>query len=157
MRLSFFYGLLLVLAWGPQPAQSTIRIADDYGGRIGDYVNKYQGIRFSRETVMIDGLCASACTIVLGAVSHNQICVTSRAQLGFHSAYDRGINRVGSEVQVINTEATHMLYSLYPPPIKSWIARRGGLPSPNRLAILKGAELMQLYRKCPSTQVLHRE
>ena len=35
--------------------------------RIGTYVDKYQGLRTSGETVIIDGLCASACTIVLGA------------------------------------------------------------------------------------------
>ena len=151
-------GLSLVTYWGlASEAKAVVRIADDYGGRIGDYVSKYQDLRFSGEMVIIDSLCASACTIVLGAVPHNQICVTARAKLGFHAAYDYGLNRVGSQVAVINSDATSMLYHMYPPPIQSWLARRGGLPAPRRLAILQGAELMHLYRKCPSDQALRME
>jgi hypothetical protein len=67
-------------------SQAVVRIADDRGGRIGTYVDRYQGLRTSGETVIIDGLCASACTIILGAVSHDKICVTSAATLGFHAA-----------------------------------------------------------------------
>ena len=34
-------------------------------------------------------VCASACTIVLGAVPRDRICLTPNASLGFHAAYDR--------------------------------------------------------------------
>jgi hypothetical protein len=55
------------------------------------YANdRYDAIRASGQTVIIDGLCLSACTMVLGAVSHNLICVTSQANLGFHAAYNLG-------------------------------------------------------------------
>src|SRR6202007_1730122 len=81
------------------------------GGRIGTYVDKYEDLRTSGQTVVIDGLCASACTMVLGAVPHDRICVTSRAILGFHAAWDSGDN--GREVT--NRGATQMLYSVYPP------------------------------------------
>jgi len=60
------------------PSHAVVRIADDRGGRIGTYVDKYQGLRSSGEAVIIDGLCASACTIVLGAVPHDRICVDPR-------------------------------------------------------------------------------
>jgi hypothetical protein len=65
---------------------------------------------FSGEKVIIDGLCASACTIVLGALPHDRICVTSHASLGFHAAWDFGNH---SRV-VTNPNATQMLYWLYP-------------------------------------------
>ena len=91
-------------------SQAVVRIADDRGGRIGTYVDKYQGLRTSGEAVIIDGLCASACTIVLGAVPHDKICVTSAATLGFHAAWDFGANGRA----VTNPEATQMLYSMYP-------------------------------------------
>src|SRR6516225_8438602 len=68
------------------------RISHDRGGRIGTYVDRYQGMRTSGESVIIDGLCASACTIVLGAIPHDRICVTSHATLGFHAAWDFGAN-----------------------------------------------------------------
>ena len=47
---------------------AAIRIAYDPGGRIGKYVYKYERLRASGETIMIDGLCASACTIVLSKI-----------------------------------------------------------------------------------------
>src|SRR5207248_7260526 len=80
----------LLLLPGVGASQAVVRIADDRGGRIGTYVDRYQGLRTSGETVIIDGLCASACTIVLGAVPHDRICVTSHANLGFHAAWDFG-------------------------------------------------------------------
>ena len=82
-------GLLaaVLLLAGVASSHAVVRIADDRGGRIGTYVDKYQGLRTTGETVIIDGLCASACTIVLGAVPHDKICVTTHANLGFHAAW----------------------------------------------------------------------
>ena len=82
--------VLLLAAAGASHA--AVRIADDPGGQIGSYITKFQRLHSSGQSVIIDGLCASACTIVLGAVPHDKICVTSRAALGFHAAYDFGIN-----------------------------------------------------------------
>ena len=97
-------GLLaaVLLLAGVGVSHAVVRIADDRGGRIGTYVDKYQGLRTSGETVIIDGLCASACTIILGAVPSNRICVTSRATLGFHAAWDVGAHGRA----VTNREAT---------------------------------------------------
>ena len=137
-------GLLaaVLLLAGVGASQAVVRIADDRGGRIGTYVDKYQGLRTSGETVIIDGLCASACTIVLGAISPDKICVTSHAELGFHAAWDFGANGRA----VTNTEATHMLYSMYPSPVKRWISARGGLTP--RMIFLRGKQLQALYKPC---------
>src|SRR6195952_3964119 len=132
---------VLMLA-GIGTSHAIVRIADDRGGRIGTYVDKYQDLRSSGEMVVIDGLCASACTIVLGAVPHDKICVTSHANLGFHAAWDFGANGRA----VTNPEATQMLYSMYPSQIRRWIAQRGGL---NRhMIFLRGKQLMSMYRPC---------
>jgi hypothetical protein len=137
-------GLLaaVLLLAGVGASHAVVRIADDRGGRIGTYVDKYQGLRTSGETVIIDGLCASACTIVLGAISPDKICVTSHAELGFHAAWDFGANGRA----VTNTEATHMLYSMYPQAVKRWISARGGLTP--RMIFLKGKQLQALYKPC---------
>src|SRR6202789_1595636 len=113
-------GLLaaVLLFAGLNESHASVRITDDRGGQIGIYVDKYQGLRTSGETVIIDGLCASACTIVLGAIDHDKICVTSHATLGFHAAWDFGANGRA----VTNQEATQMLYSMYPPAVKHWIS-----------------------------------
>jgi hypothetical protein len=137
-------GLLaaVLLLAGVGTSQAVVRIADDRGGRIGTYVDKYQGLRSSGEQVIIDGLCASACTIVLGAIPHDKICVTSHASLGFHAAWDFGANGR----TVTNSEATQMLYSMYPTPVRRWIARRGGLKS--KMIFLRGKQLQALYKPC---------
>jgi hypothetical protein len=124
------------------PSHALVRITEDRGGRIGTYVDKYQGLKTSGETVMIDGLCASACTIVLGAVAHDKICVTPRANLGFHAAWDMGSNGRA----VTNALATQMLFAMYPSHVKRWIAKRGGLrPS---MIFLRGRQLMGMYKPC---------
>ncbi len=144
LDMKFLTGLLAVvlLLAGMSASQAVVRIADDRGGRIGTYVDKYQGLRSSGEYVIIDGLCASACTIVLGAIPHDRICVTSHASLGFHAAWDFGSNGRA----VTNPEATQMLYSMYPSPIRRWISQRGGLTP--RMIFLRGRELQTMYRPC---------
>jgi len=137
-------GLLaaVLLLAGVVSSHAVVRIVEDRGGRIGTYVDKYQDLRSSGENVVIDGLCASACTIVLGALPHDKICVTSKARLGFHAAWDRGSNGRA----VTNAEATQMLYSMYPTPIRRWIAQRGGLTP--RMIFLRGRQLMGMYKPC---------
>jgi len=82
-------GLLaaVLLLAGVGQVHAAVLITEDRGGRIGAYMDKYQGLRSSGETVVIDGFCASACTIILAAVPHDKICVTSYANLGFHAAW----------------------------------------------------------------------
>jgi hypothetical protein len=137
-------GLLaaVLLLAGVGASHAVVRIGEDRGGRIGTYVDKYQDLRNSGEAVIIDGLCASACTIVLGAVAHDKICVTSHATLGFHAAWDFGANGRA----VTNNEATQMLYSMYPAQVRHWISARGGL-TPHML-FLRGKQLMSMYKPC---------
>jgi len=142
--MKFLTGLLaavlLIACMGASHA--VVRIADDRGGRIGTYVDRYQDLRQSGDTVIIDGLCASACTIVLGAIPRDRICVTSHAMLGFHAAWDFGNNGRA----VTNPEATQMLYAMYPSQVKRWIAKRGGL-TPHML-FLRGKQLQAMYKPC---------
>jgi hypothetical protein len=123
-------------------SDAAVRIVEDGGGRMGAYVDKYQGVRGSGEMVIIDGYCASACTIVLGAVPHDKICVTSRARLGFHAAWDPGSNGR----RITNPEATQTLYSMYPFEVRHWIDQRGGLTA--HMIFLSGRELTAMYRPC---------
>jgi hypothetical protein len=119
-----------------------VRIANDRGGRIERYIDRYERLRASHQSVIIDGLCASACTIVLSAIPHNKICVTSKARLAFHAAWDFGAR--GRAVP--NPEATRWLYSTYPAQVRHWIAGRGGLKP--RAIFLRGKQLESMYRPC---------
>jgi hypothetical protein len=132
----------IILLAGVGTSDAVVRIVQDPGGRIETYMDKYQGLRSSGETVIIDGFCASACTIVLGTLLHDKICVTSRARLGFHAAWDSGSNGR----KITNPQATQTLYSMYPFEVRRWIDQRGGLTP--HMIFLSGRELAAMYRPC---------
>jgi hypothetical protein len=123
-------------------AQAAVRIKADPGGQIGPYLENLVALRGSGERVIIDGPCLSACTMVLGVIPRERICVTPRARLGFHAAWHPGDN--GRPVE--SREATQLLMEIYPENVRSWIARRGGL-SP-RMKFLTGRELTAMYQTC---------
>src|SRR6188474_1213244 len=116
--------LIVALLWCG-PAFADLRITRDFGGYVEEYKAKYAKARDRKERVIIDGICNSACTLVLGIVPLNRICVTPRASLGFHQAYyDKSLT---FGVKVTSYAGTADLMSYYPETVKSWIARQGGL------------------------------
>src|ERR1044071_514255 len=122
-------------AFSISSASAAVRIVSDAGGQIGPYLEHLVQLRSSGERVVIDGPCLSACTMLLGVIPRDRICVTSRARLGFHAAWHPGSNGQ----QVTSREATRLLMDIYPEHVRSWITRRGGL-SP-RMMYLSGREL----------------
>jgi len=124
------------------PAAATVRITEDRGGNIGEYWSRFTALRDAKEQIVIDGICSSACTMVLGIVPRDRICVTDNASLGFHAAYRPGF--LGS--RVVNEPATRTLMSIYPDAVRQWLARNGGLGT--ETIYLSGPELFALYRKC---------
>ncbi|MGJ4961202.1 MULTISPECIES: hypothetical protein [unclassified Bradyrhizobium] len=144
LQMKLVMGILvaaLVLA-GMATGRAAVRIADDPGGRIGTYVDKYKLLRDSGEHVIIDGICGGACTIVLGTLPRDRICITPRAVFTFRETDNLGLFLR----PVPNPEATQMLFDLYPAPIKRWITRHGGLTA--QPIFLRGKELQALYRPC---------
>ena len=99
-----------------------MRISDDVGGRIGHYVETYSQVRQTGERVVIDGACLSACTLVLGIVPRDRICVTRRATLGFHAAWMPGPE--GKPVP--SAVGTQALWELYPQHVKRWLPGQPG-------------------------------
>src|SRR6202795_4969356 len=131
-----------ILLAGIGASDAAVRIVEDTGGRIETYVDKYKGVRRSGEMVIIDGFCASACTIVLGTVPHDKICVTSRAKLGFHAAWASA----SDGRKITNPEATQTLYSMYPFEVRRWIDQRGGLTP--HMIFLSGRPRAAMSRAC---------
>ena len=123
-------------------AFATVRIHNDNGGQIGDYLSKYQALSRSGERVEIDGTCASACTMLLGIIPSSRICVTPQAVLEFHSAWDFA----PSGNQVASSAGNQILWSYYPGNVRRWITRHGGLQS--EVLYLRGLELEAMYRTC---------
>jgi len=143
LRIAFTIALTLILMWRlVENAGAVVRITDDRGGNIGAYWSRYMALRDAGEQIVIDGTCSSACTLVLGIVPHDRICVTPNAVLGFHAAWRPGF--LGFEID--NDPGTRTLWSIYPNPIRQWISRNGGLGLAT--IYLSGPELLSMYRQC---------
>src|ERR1700676_2068307 len=131
----------IIMAMAVSPASAAKRISDDPGGQLGHCLQKLAVLRSSGEQVVIDGKCLSACTMVLGVIPRDHICVTSKAQLGFHAAWRPEAGR-----QVTSLEGTELLMDNYPQQVRDWIARRG-VPPPHMIS-LSGRELASMYPPC---------
>ena len=137
--------LIVALLWCG-PAFADLRITRDFGGFVDQYKTKYAKVRAKGERVIIDGICNSACTLVLGIVPLNRVCVTPRASLGFHQAYyDK---RWTAGLRVTSTAGTDELMSYYPAAVKAWIARKGGLAAEMK-RVFNGVELWAIIDPCP--------
>ncbi|MCZ7658282.1 MAG: hypothetical protein M5U07_10690 [Xanthobacteraceae bacterium] len=138
---AFVLGFVITML-GITSATAGIRISHDNGGQIGHYLRQYAMVRSSGESVIIDGPCLSACTLVLGVVPRERICVTSRARLGFHAAWLPDESGRPAPFH----RATQLMMGIYPAKIKRWIHRKGGLSS--RMIYLRGRELASMYPIC---------
>jgi hypothetical protein len=132
---------MLLMMMNVSSASATVRISDDRGGQIGDYLAKYHALRENGDQVMIDGTCASACTMLLGMIPRTRIGVTPRAVLAFHSAWTPT-----SEGEQISSPGNYYLWSNYPSDVRRWIIGHGGLHS--RIIYLSGRELAAMYPAC---------
>lgn len=134
--------LVLVAYSVTTSANATVFIQSDSGGRIDDYLSHYRSVRASNERVVIDGTCLSACTLVLGMLPRGRVCVTDRATLGFHAAWEPDQN--GRPVN--SPKWTQVVLSNLPGSIRHWISRHGGLRP--EMLYLRGRELAQLVSLC---------
>jgi hypothetical protein len=141
MKLCAWIFAVLALA-APMSVAADTRIQDDLGGSIESYLFKFAKIRDAGDRVVLDGMCNSACTLVLGTIPKERICVTPRASLGFHAAWQPGV----TGEPVISQMWTGVLWDIYPPEIRDWITRRGGLTL--QTIVLRGRELTQFYPLC---------
>jgi hypothetical protein len=138
--------LLLAAAQWDSAARADYRITRDHGGLVDEYKAKYAAIRDRGERVIIDGICNSACTLVLGIVPLNRVCVTPRASLGVHQAYYDKATTFG--VKVTSYAGTADLMTYYPETLKEWISRHGGLTTDMK-KIKNGPELWAIIDPCP--------
>jgi hypothetical protein len=143
-RLLFWLWVPAVL-WNVAAA-ADYRITRDHGGLVDRYKLKYAAIRDHGERVIIDGICNSACTLVLGIVPLRRICVTPRASLGFHMAYYDTTRTFG--IKVLSYEGTADVMSYYPAIVKEWISHHGGLTSDMK-TVKNGPALWAILDPCP--------
>ena len=119
---ALFWAFFLMFVPGSGNAE-TVTIRNDTGGDLGFYevrLGVYESLGIK---VRIDGICASACTI-LTRLPSNLICATERAELRFHKI--RAVSTATVPQASVDRENSRLL-ALYPAGIQSWIGRHGGL------------------------------
>ena len=107
------------------PAFATMLINGDNGGKMEDYTARFRQVRDSGDSVIIDGTCMSACTMVLGLVPHDRICATPNAVLGFHAAWEfnKSGGRIASPSGRLNVLLTSLKRMTGSTPDMSYMAR----------------------------------
>jgi hypothetical protein len=110
-------GFVVACALAGSSAQAFVGSFDG-GGRVGDYLDRVAAANASGERVEIAGVCASACTMKLGA---RGACVYGDSQLWFHAAR----NADGR----VNPLATLIMLQQYPRGVRAWATARGALTS----------------------------
>ena len=110
----------------------TVEVNDPNGGLVMWYQYMWSKLASENVNVRVAGPCVSACTILLGYIPRDHICVTPGASFGFHLA----------TMQF----ATDDLWKAYPEDIRSWINQHGGLT--RQLIYLQGPTLLKLFHKC---------
>jgi hypothetical protein len=124
-------------------ASADVRIVGDPGGEVSSYVQKFSEIRDSGQRIVIDGPCLSACTLFTGIVPRDRVCITRRAALGFHAA---SYYNDASRSLVPTRQGSALVMRLYPPAIRAWINRHGGLRP--QMIVMRGPQLSALYPIC---------
>jgi hypothetical protein len=125
--------LASLLLFAPSVANAeTVQILDDRGGLVFAYQMQWAMLAPQRLNVRIAGPCVSACTILLGYIPRERICVSSKASLGFHLATPDFV--------------TEDLLRAYPLDIRLWIAQHGGLT--HQIIWLQAPDIYGYFRKC---------
>ena len=124
-------GALLLLSAAPASAE-TIEVSDNHGGSVAEYDSRWAGYAGRGVDVKIIGPCQSACTVLLGHIPRDKICVTPNASFGFHLAHLES--------------ATATLRSAYQADIRAWIEAHGGLKKD--FIWLRAPDTFRFFKKC---------
>ena len=125
--------LAAILSLGVSVARAEIvDVSDDHGGLLSAYQTQWALFAARQVDVRIVGPWVSACTVLVGYIPRQHICVTPGAALGFHWA--------------TTGFTTQELWSAYPSDIRQWISQHGGLT--NQMLWLQAPGIYRYFRKC---------
>jgi len=125
--------MAFALALAALPARAdTVDVYDDHGGIVPDYDAHWAEMARRGADVRIVGPCQSACTVLLGHIPRDHICVTPEARFGFHLA----------KVE----RSTEILWNAYDPDIRQWINDHGGLT--HDFIWMSAPDTYRYFKKC---------
>src|SRR5689334_18005404 len=123
-------GLMTLSVW-PLHAE-TIDILDDHGGTTSAYAARWAQHRRDGIHVRIAGPCESECTMIVGSLRRERICVRPDARFGFRVAD--------------LPSHTARVWKSWPTDIKIWLSRHGGLT--RQLTWLEAPDIYRFFRRC---------
>lgn len=115
--------------------------------------------RGARSRIVIDGPCASACTILVDKVV-DKVCLTERAQLYFHKGTEYSITITsyilptfgfGINAKEVRHESFYvptLFEPDYSPTVTRWIRAIGGLPKNGEFVIMPDQLARKIWRSC---------
>ncbi len=136
-----FLALALLTGTGAGGDRQVV-VRRDLGGDVGLYEVKVEVYRKLGFRIVIDGTCASACTLYT-TLPPGQVCATDRARLKFHRF--RMARRARNAGHIEDRE-NRMLMAKYPPGIRNWIRRNGGLT--RQTLTMRPVEIRRHIRSC---------
>jgi hypothetical protein len=128
----FIVAVAIVLVAGIAARAETIDVSDSHGGLVAEYDARWAGLAAQGVNVRIVGPCQSACTVLLGHIPHQRICVTPQASFGFHLAQ--------------TAKSTATLWNAYSADIQAWINQHGGLTS--QFIWMRAPDTYRFFHKC---------
>lgn len=119
-----FIGIGTVIVMEPLVPR-THTIYADLGGSVYGKYEEYAREAARGDSFRIDGLCVSACTMLLGIVPDDHICTTFRGKFGFHAAFRTLPGPEGFGMRIFSHEATDLLWTLYPSKVTDYLKAHG--------------------------------
>lgn len=118
---------------------SPLIIESSMGGSVYDFILKGMSLLAAGTPIIVDGPCASACTLLVD-VARKNVCITSNAIMMYHKARfrdDMGVEHFAP----LNYET---------PGLNDYINSRGGLPDPDmaNLLVVPFEQAKQFYKVC---------
>ena len=112
--------LVTLAALVASPAMAgTVRLSNERGGTITLHVLRYQQLAASGDQVVLERICQSACTMILGIVPRERLCATPGTVFRFHAANYRSRDGIRSQ----NDSYTQVMANYWPANVKAWVAR----------------------------------
>lgn len=125
---------------GPIKCGRPCVIRDEPGGVIYHHRLQASALLAKNVPIIVDGPCASACTLLVDT-AHRNVCLTTRAVLLYHKG--RRFDENGEVKKYIELH--------YRPDVRAWIDEQGGLPTED-LLVMPFSEAKKFYRPCPGAE-----
>jgi len=134
---------------------TTCIINNNSGGSVQRFTQAAELVKQgARKRVVVDGYCASACTIAAD-IAKERFCITQYSLMAFHKGTEHGLtwtkfNLLGREMLFGPMPQDRFFDPAYSPKIQAWIDSMGGLPADGRTITMPFDVARTIWKTCTS-------